>query len=72
MPPSSGYLAEVLPTVQKTPVKLVIRAAYEDPRPAEWLSEHDKVPVVTLPFTVGGTDGAGICSASTTTPSTGC
>ena len=59
VPPSSGYLAEVLATVQKDPVKLVIRAAYEDPRPAEWLSEHDKVPVALLPFTVGGTDGSG-------------
>jgi zinc/manganese transport system substrate-binding protein len=58
VPPSSGYLAEVLATVQKTPVKLIIRAAYEDPRPAEWLSEHDKVPIAELPFTVGGTEGA--------------
>jgi zinc/manganese transport system substrate-binding protein len=58
VPPSSGYLAEVLATVQKAPVKLIIRAAYEDPRPAEWLSEHDKVPIAELPFTVGGTEGA--------------
>jgi zinc/manganese transport system substrate-binding protein len=58
VPPSSGYLAEVLATVQKTPVKLIIRGAYEDPRPAEWLAEHDKIPIAELPFTVGGTDGA--------------
>ena len=27
-------------------------------RAAEWLSENAKIPVVTLPFTVGGADKA--------------
>ena len=29
-----------------------------DPRAAEWLSSNAKIPVVVLPFTVGGTDKA--------------
>ena len=56
--PSSGYLAQVLETIQRQPVKMVIRAAYEDDRPSAFISERAKIPAVTLPFTVGGTDDA--------------
>jgi zinc/manganese transport system substrate-binding protein len=58
VPPSSGYLAEVLQKLQATPVKFVVRAAYEDDRPSQFVSEHAGIPAVVLPFTVGGTDGA--------------
>ena len=58
VPPSSGYLAEVLGKLQATPVKMVLRAAYEDDRPAAFISERTSVPAVTLPFTVGGTSEA--------------
>jgi zinc/manganese transport system substrate-binding protein len=58
IPPSSGYLAQVLEQVQRQPVKMVIRAAYEDPKPSEFLAEQAKIPAVELPFTIGGTDGA--------------
>lgn len=58
VPPSSGHLAEVLAKVTMDPVRLVIRAAYEDGRPSAWLAERAKVPAVELPFTVGGNDQA--------------
>jgi zinc/manganese transport system substrate-binding protein len=58
VPPSSGYLAEVLQKLQATPAKFVIRAAYEDDRPSAFISEHAGIPAVVLPFTVGGTDQA--------------
>jgi len=58
VPPSSGHLAEVLTKVTLDPVRLVIRAAYEDGRPSAWLAERAKVPAVELPFTVGGNDQA--------------
>lgn len=58
VPPSSGYLAEVLQKLQATPAKFTIRAAYEDDRPSAFISEHAGIPAVVLPFTVGGTDGA--------------
>ncbi|HTT99006.1 MAG TPA: zinc ABC transporter substrate-binding protein [Rhizomicrobium sp.] len=58
VPPSSGYLAEVLQKLQATPAKFTIRAAYEDDRPSDFISEHAHIPAVVLPFTVGGTDGA--------------
>ena len=59
VPPSSGYLAEVLAAVKAKPVKMTIRAAYEDDRPSQWLEQNAGVPMVELPFTVGGSDKAG-------------
>ena len=35
-----------------------MRSAYSDPRGGEWLSERAKIPVIVLPFTVGGSDKA--------------
>ena len=58
VPPSSGYLAEVLQKIQTSPVKFVIRAGYEDSRPSEFIAGHANIPAVLLPFTVGGTDDA--------------
>jgi zinc/manganese transport system substrate-binding protein len=58
IPPSSGYLAQVVDTVRQNPVRMVIRAAYEDSRPSDFLKERAKVPVAVLPFTVGGTPEA--------------
>jgi zinc/manganese transport system substrate-binding protein len=36
---------------------MVIRAAYEDDRPANFIAERSGIPAVELPFTVGGADG---------------
>jgi zinc/manganese transport system substrate-binding protein len=58
VPPSSGYLAQVLQRLQTTPARFVIRAAYEDPRPSEFVSQRAHIPAVMLPFTVGGTPAA--------------
>ena len=58
VPPSSGYLAGVLERLNTQPAKLVLRAAYQDRQAAEWLHRQTGLPLVELPFTVGGTDGA--------------
>ena len=58
VPPSSGHLAEVLRTLQAQPARMVIRAAYEDDRPAHFVAERAGIAVAELPFTVGGSDGA--------------
>ena len=58
IPPSTAHLTELVAKLAKAPAKAVIRSAYNDPRPAEWLSERAKLPIVLLPFTVGGTDKA--------------
>jgi zinc/manganese transport system substrate-binding protein len=56
--PTTSHLSNVLETMKATPVKMVIRAAYQSPRASEWVAERAKVNAVALPFTVGGTDGA--------------
>lgn len=52
--PSVSHLSEVAALLKTTPARAVLRAAYQNPRPAQWLSEHADIPVVVVPFTVGG------------------
>ncbi len=52
--PTVAYLSEVLTTIQRQPVKMVIRAAYQSDRASQWIAERAKIPAVVLPFTVGG------------------
>jgi zinc/manganese transport system substrate-binding protein len=56
--PTVSHLQEVQTALRQTPAKMVIYAAYQDSRPADWLSKNASIPAVRLPFTVGGTDGA--------------
>jgi zinc/manganese transport system substrate-binding protein len=37
---------------------MVIRAAYLSPQASEWFGREAKVPVVVVPFTVGGDERA--------------
>ena len=57
--PSVGHLARVAETLQTKPAKMVLRAAYHSPRPADWLSQRSGIPAVVLPYTVGGSKQAG-------------
>jgi len=52
--PSSAHLSDVLAQLQQHPAKVVIRAAYNEGRGTQWLAERAHLPVVVLPFTVGG------------------
>jgi zinc/manganese transport system substrate-binding protein len=56
--PTIAHLSEVLETIQRQPVKMVIRAAYQSDRASQWIAERAKINVVVLPFTVGGDDAA--------------
>jgi len=56
--PTASHLQGVLSTLKGTPARMVLYAAYQDPRSSEWLSKNAAVPAVKLPFTVGGTAGA--------------
>ena len=58
LPPSAGYLAEVKDKIAKQPVKMVIYSAYQSDQAANWLGANAHIPVVKLPFTVGGDDQA--------------
>jgi zinc/manganese transport system substrate-binding protein len=56
--PTTAHLSDVLALVQKQPVKMVLRAAYQGDRASQWIAERAKISAVTLPFTVGGDDAA--------------
>jgi zinc/manganese transport system substrate-binding protein len=56
--PTASHLQEVLSALKGTPARMVLYAAYQDPRPSEWLGKNAGIAVVKIPFTVGGSDGA--------------
>lgn len=56
--PSAAHLNELLNQLQRQPAKLILRAAYQNGRASQWLSERAHIPAVALPFTVGGNDKA--------------
>ncbi len=56
--PTSTHLATVLAQIQRQPATMVVRPAYSDERASTWLAERAKIPAVSLPFTVGGSDRA--------------
>jgi zinc/manganese transport system substrate-binding protein len=58
VPPSSGYLAELVTKLSAAPPKMILRNAYNDSKAVDWLSERIHVPVVLLPYSVGGTPAA--------------
>jgi zinc/manganese transport system substrate-binding protein len=58
MEPSAAHLEEVLNDLQRHPARMVIRAAYQNERPSEWIADRAHIPAVVLPFTVGGTPQA--------------
>jgi zinc/manganese transport system substrate-binding protein len=58
LPPGTAHLAEVLERHKRDPAKAVLRAAYDDPRPSEWLAARAGLRAVLLPYTVGGSPAA--------------
>ncbi|WP_127478349.1 metal ABC transporter substrate-binding protein [Sulfurivermis fontis] len=56
--PSAAYLAEVVQRLRQTPVRMVLRASYHSPRPAQWVAQHSGIAAVELPFTVGASEQA--------------
>ncbi|HET7202595.1 MAG TPA: zinc ABC transporter substrate-binding protein [Steroidobacteraceae bacterium] len=58
VPPSAGYLAGLVARLGTHPPRAILRNAYNDPKAAGWLSARIHAPVVTLPFSVGGTPEA--------------
>ena len=53
VPPTSAHLASMVATVKEKKPFAVIRAAYQDGKASDWLSERTGVPSVVLPFSVG-------------------
>ena len=58
VPPSAGYLGELVTKLTASPPRIILLNAYNDPKAAKWLSERVHAPAVVLPFSVGGSPGA--------------
>ncbi len=57
--PSGAYLAQLLAGLKQQPARLILHAAYQSDRSAQWLGQRAKIPVVALPYTVGGNAQSG-------------
>lgn len=53
--PTSGHLSGLLARQQTTPARMVLRAAYNQDGPSQWIAGKAGLPAVLLPYTVGGT-----------------
>jgi zinc/manganese transport system substrate-binding protein len=56
--PTPSHLAQLVDQMKRAPAKAVIYSPYSSPKAAEFLSQQANIPVVMMPFTVGGTDKA--------------
>ena len=63
MEPGAAHLGNVLNELKQHPARMVLRAAYQNERPSEWIAQRAQIPAVMLPFTVGGTPQATDLSA---------
>ncbi len=54
VPPTASHLVEVLDQVRNSGARAILRAPHEPGDASEWLSGKTGIPVVELPFTVGG------------------
>lgn len=59
VPPSSADLSALLAQLQLQPARAILRAAYQNERAAQWLSAKTDIPIVALPYTVGGNAESG-------------
>jgi zinc/manganese transport system substrate-binding protein len=57
--PSSGHLSRIVASQQNAPAAAILHAAYQDDSAGRWVSEHTGIPLLTLPYTVGGSPEAG-------------
>jgi len=58
VPPSAGYLGELVTKLAASPPKMILLNAYNDPKAANWLSNRIHAPAVVLPYSVGGSPAA--------------
>lgn len=56
--PSSGHLTGLLAQQQAAPARMVLRTAYNQDGPSQWIAGKTGIPAVLLPYTVGGTPEA--------------
>ena len=54
VPPTSSHLSATIKRMQIEPARAIIRAPFKPPRAADWLHDRTDIPVLVLPYTVGG------------------
>lgn len=58
LPASATHLAKLKRQLTTQPARMVIHAAYQGNRASQWLNRQTGIPMVILPYTVGGTEQA--------------
>jgi len=58
IPPNASHLEKVLQDIQGKNIKGILIAPFENEKGAKWLSEKANIPIIKLPFTVGGNNQA--------------
>lgn len=58
LPPTTAHLESLLQSLKGKKVKAILVAPFENEDAAEWLSERTNIPVLHLPYTIGGNDNA--------------
>ena len=58
LPTSVGHLASLKESLTAKPAKMILHTTYQSPRAAQRLSQLTSIPVVKLPYTVGGDKNA--------------
>ena len=54
LPATIGHLASLKKIVMEQPVKMIVHTPYQNPRAAQRLAKINNIPIVELPYTVGG------------------
>ncbi len=58
LPPTTAHLERLLQSLKGENVRAILVAPFENEDAAEWLSERTQIPVLRLPYTIGGNDNA--------------
>ncbi|HEY5761658.1 MAG TPA: zinc ABC transporter substrate-binding protein [Rhodocyclaceae bacterium] len=56
IPASGAHLSRLLEQLTPAPPAGIIRAPFENEKPAHWLSDRLNIPMIEMAFTVGGSD----------------
>ncbi len=58
LPVTAGHLAELKRQLAHNPAQMIVHSAYQESRDGAWLARQTGLPLVQLPYTVGGSAGA--------------
>ncbi len=57
-PPTTRHLTSLLDIVRSDQPAAILLASYQNPRGAKWMSRKADLPIISLPFTIGGSEDA--------------